>query len=81
MIQQIAEQLEARKEALGISYYQIESDLKMSMPTVHKVFQRGKKKGKGYNVNNLLDIMAYMGMVRLTFDYDNVTVNIEGHVP
>lgn len=76
MKEQVAEQLEARRAALGLSYYQIEKDLRMTAPTVQAIFQVKTKKGKNYTVNHLFDVMAYMGMGCLTFNYKNIEVSI-----
>ena len=76
MLQQLAEQLNKRRVIMDVSFYQLEKDLKISIPTIHRVFQKGKGKGKNYSVKHLLDIAAYLGIRVLTFDNTNIHVTI-----
>lgn len=77
MLEQLSEQMDKRRVAMGVSFYQLEKDLKISIPTIHRVFQKGKGKGKNYSVKHLLDIAAYLGIGLLTFDNTKIKVEIE----
>ena len=77
MLEQLSEQIDERRKKKGVSFYQLEKDLKISIPTIHRVFQKGKGKGKNYSVKHLLDIAAYLGIRVLTFDNTNIHVTIE----
>lgn len=81
MLKQLAEQLNTRRVIMDVSFYQLEKDLNISVPTLHRVFQKGKGTGKNYSIKHLLDIADYLGIGVLTFDNSQIKVTIEKNQP